>query len=101
MFRADRFRLAVAITAGAALLAGCSDSKEPAVAKLPAYACFGAFSPTELEPFMGTGEEVRVDAPADVRLTAERKSAICTIDVDGQHRFSALAERLPAGQHFF
>ncbi|MGW7461475.1 hypothetical protein [Streptomyces sp. NPDC054797] len=67
MFRADRFRLAVAITAGAALLAGCSDSKECAAAKLPASTCFGAFSPTELEPFElqlwidGSAEETKPD----------------------------------------
>ncbi|MFE5521647.1 hypothetical protein ACFQ9Q_28605 [Streptomyces virginiae] len=91
----------VAVAAGAALLAGCSDGKTSAAPELPASTCFGAFTPTELAPFVGTGEEVRVDAPADARLTAGRKSAICNIYVDGKTRFFASAERLPQGQHFF
>ncbi|MCX5179079.1 hypothetical protein [Streptomyces virginiae] len=93
-------RAVVAVAVGTALLAGCSDGKVSAVPELPASTCFGAFTPTELAPFMGTGEEVRVAAPADARLTAGRKSAICNIYVDGKTRFFASAERLPQGQHF-
>ncbi|MEV7560315.1 hypothetical protein [Streptomyces sp. NPDC089795] len=98
--RPRTYRAVVAVAAGAALLAGCSDDKASAAPELPASTCFGAFTPTELAPFMGTGEEARVAGPADVRLSAGRKSAICNIYVDGKTRFFASAERLPQGQHF-
>ncbi|MGZ9931217.1 hypothetical protein ACXNSR_15145 [Streptomyces sp. NC-S4] len=99
--RTPRAVVAVAVAVGAALLAGCSGGKAPAPPALPGSTCFGAFTPTELAPLMGTGEEVRVDGPADVRLSAGRKSALCNIYVDGKTRFFASAERLPQGQHFF
>ncbi|MER6318474.1 hypothetical protein ABT237_32600 [Streptomyces sp. NPDC001581] len=96
-----RIRGAVAaVVVGIAVLVGCSDGKESAAPELPESTCFGAFTPAELAPFMGAGREVRVDAPADVRLSASRKSAICNIYVDGKTRFFATADRLPEGQHF-
>ncbi|WP_314252980.1 hypothetical protein [Streptomyces sp. DSM 40907] len=94
-------RVVVAVAMGAALLAGCSDGKASAAPALPGSTCFGAFTPTELAPLMGTGKETQVDGPADVRLSAGRKSALCNIYVDGKSRFFAGAERLPQGQHFF
>ncbi|MFJ3832709.1 hypothetical protein ACIPWI_32855 [Streptomyces sp. NPDC090046] len=101
MFRPRTPRVVVTVAVGAALLAGCSEGKASAAPELPASTCFGAFTPTELAPLMGTGEKVQVDGPADVRLSAGRKSAICNIYVDGKTRFFASAERLPHGQHFF
>ncbi|MEV7445286.1 hypothetical protein AB0O22_29830 [Streptomyces sp. NPDC091204] len=86
---------------GAVLLAGCSDGKASAAPELPPSTCFGAFTPAELAPFMGKGKEVRVDAPADARLSAGRESAICNIYVDGKTRLFASVERLPKGQDFF
>ncbi|MGW6981149.1 hypothetical protein ACWGE1_17130 [Streptomyces sp. NPDC054932] len=93
-------RVVVGVAVGAALLAGCSDGPVSAAPELPGSTCFGAFTPAELAPFMGTGREVKVDGPADARLSAGRKSAICNIYVDGKTRFFATAERLPQGQHF-
>ncbi|MFF8268776.1 hypothetical protein ACF059_15435 [Streptomyces sp. NPDC016562] len=97
MFRLPALRLLIAFAAGAALLTGCSGEDESAAPALPTSTCYGAFTPEELAPFMGKGKEVRVDGPADVRLTADWKRSHCTIDVDGQSRFTAWAYRRPAG----
>ncbi|MET9573064.1 hypothetical protein ABZY34_28820 [Streptomyces virginiae] len=83
---------------GTAMLAGCSDGKESASPELPSSTCFGVFTPAELAPFVGTGDEVRVDSPGDLRLTAGRTKATCNIEVDGKPRLTASAERRPAGQ---
>ncbi|WP_326590242.1 hypothetical protein [Streptomyces sp. NBC_01294] len=98
-FPASRALLAVVagVVAGSALLTGCAGEKEAAAPVLPDSTCFGAFTPADLAPLMGTGKEVQVDAPADLRLTADWKEANCRILVDGQGRFSALATRKPAG----
>ncbi|MFJ9550876.1 hypothetical protein [Streptomyces erythrochromogenes] len=90
--------VAFAVAVGTALLAGCSDGKASAAPELPPSTCFGVFTPAELEPFMGTGDEARVDSPGDLGLTASRTKAICNIDVDGKPRWTASAERRPAGQ---
>ncbi|MFJ9343683.1 hypothetical protein ACIRP0_31035 [Streptomyces sp. NPDC101733] len=46
---------------------------------------------------MGTGKDVQVRAPGDIRLTAQRARESCTIDVDGKNRFLARAYRQPVG----
>ncbi|WP_158717912.1 hypothetical protein [Streptomyces sp. NRRL F-2664] len=56
------------------------------------------FTPAELAPFMGAGDEVRVDSPGDLRLTAGRAKLLCNIEVDGRSRFTASAQRRPQGQ---
>ncbi|MGW0362409.1 hypothetical protein [Streptomyces sp. NPDC002990] len=43
---------------------------------------------------------MRVESPVDVRLTSQRESAICNIEVDGKNRFHAAAHRKPAGHEF-
>lgn len=97
MFRFPALRPLVAVVVGAALLTGCSGEPEEAAPVLPSSTCFGAFTPADLAPFMGTGKEVRVDGPVDVRLTQDWKNANCQILVDGQGRFGASASRKPAG----
>ncbi len=91
-------RPVVALAMGTALLTGCSAGKESAAPELPSSTCFGVFTPAELAPFMGTGDEVRVDSPPDLSLNVSRTKAICTIDVDGKPRLTATAQRRPAGQ---
>ncbi|MCM1967538.1 MULTISPECIES: hypothetical protein [unclassified Streptomyces] len=90
----------VALVAVAAL-AGCSEEKKSAAAKLPERSCFGVFSRSDLEPLVGPGDEVKDASPTDVRLNAERRGATCNIYVDGRGRVLVTATRQPLGQSFF
>ncbi|KJK48256.1 MULTISPECIES: hypothetical protein [unclassified Streptomyces] len=90
--------LVVAGAMGTSLLVGCSDDEKSGAPELPSSTCFGVFTPAELAPFVGSGDEVRVDSPGDLRLTAGRNRATCNIEVDGKPRLTASAGRRPPGQ---
>ncbi|MGP3686372.1 hypothetical protein ACTVZO_16980 [Streptomyces sp. IBSNAI002] len=81
-------------------LTGCTDAEKGAAPRLSERTCFGIFTPSDLEPLMGPGKKVNETSPADVKLSAERRSATCNVDVDGQGRFLVSATRQPLGQHF-
>ncbi|MFG2618267.1 hypothetical protein ACGFXC_11645 [Streptomyces sp. NPDC048507] len=81
----------------AAALVGCAGGRPAAALEPPATTCFGAFSPAEIAPFMGTGKDVQVRGPAVLRLSRQRERENCTIDVDGKNRFFARAYRQPVG----
>lgn len=82
-------------------LAGCSEEKESAAAKLPERSCFGVFTRSDLEPLMGPGEEVKDASPTDLRLNEVRRGATCNIYVDGRGRVLVTATRQPLGNSFF
>ncbi|KMO97971.1 hypothetical protein [Streptomyces roseus] len=90
---------AVAITQ--AVLTGCSKGTETAASKLPERTCFDVFDRSDLGPLVGNGEQVNVSGPADMQLTAVRRGATCSVDVDGKDRFLASATRQPLEQSFF
>nr|WSX51647.1 hypothetical protein OG409_23605 [Streptomyces sp. NBC_00974] len=83
-----------------AVLTGCADGKKEATPQLPERSCFGVFARSDLEPLMGSGETVKETSPTDVRLTADHRSATCTVDVDGKGRVLVTATRQPLGQSF-
>ncbi|MEU2504668.1 hypothetical protein ABZ621_08135 [Streptomyces sp. NPDC007863] len=72
------------------LLAGCSEGKPKAVPELPARVCWGAFSGSEVTPFLPAGEKVSV-SDGDFRLEESLDSETCSVDVDGITRFMAHA----------
>lgn len=86
--------------AGALALTGCAEAVKDASPRLPERTCFGIFTRSDLEPLMGPGKTVKETSPTDVKLSAERRSATCNVDVDGEGRFVVSATRQPAGQHF-
>ncbi|MEU9251467.1 hypothetical protein AB0D66_06440 [Streptomyces sp. NPDC048270] len=94
--------IAIVVTALAAAVAltGCTESEKAAAPRLPDRTCFGIFTPSDIEPLMGSGTTVNETAPVDIRLSAERRSATCNVDVDGQGRLLVSATRQPLGQHF-
>ncbi|MFD7260872.1 hypothetical protein [Streptomyces sp. NPDC059874] len=95
----SRTALAGAVTLVLAVaLSGCAEEKKAATPQLPERTCFGVFTRSDLEPLMGSGEEVKEDAPVDARLTAERRGATCNVYVDGKGRVLVTAERRPLGQ---
>ncbi|MFE2325692.1 hypothetical protein ACFXD5_17510 [Streptomyces sp. NPDC059385] len=98
--RKARFSLAgVFMLAAAVTLTGCGEEKKKEAApQLPERTCFGVFTQSDLEPLLGTGETVKVDSPADVRLTAQRPGATCNVYVDGKGRVLVTATRKPSGQ---
>ncbi|GHE40210.1 hypothetical protein CP980_20920 [Streptomyces vinaceus] len=83
------------------VLTGCSEAAETAAPKLPERTCFGVFSRSDLGPLVGKGEEVKESGPADMQLTALRRTSTCSVDVDGRSRFLASATRQPLEQSFF
>ncbi|MFG2993139.1 hypothetical protein ACGFZK_28215 [Streptomyces sp. NPDC048257] len=87
--------LVVAVT-----LTGCAEEKKAAAPQLPERTCFGVFTRADLEPLMGYGDSVEVSGPVDARLTAERRSATCSVYVDGRGRALVTATRQPLGQSF-
>ncbi|WP_327414260.1 hypothetical protein [Streptomyces sp. NBC_01233] len=92
----------VALAAGVALLSGCAEEKKPlAASKVRPETCFGAFTPSDLSPLLGRGDEVTVDSPYDLRLNAQRPGVTCNIYVDGKSGVLAWAERQPLGQGVF
>ncbi|TDU77953.1 hypothetical protein [Streptomyces sp. KS 21] len=93
--------LAAAAPVALAALTGCSEGTETAASKLPERTCFGVFSRSDLGPLVGNGEQVKESGPADMRLTAVRRGATCSVDVDGKDRFLASATRQPLEQSFF
>jgi hypothetical protein len=79
----------VGVAAGG-LLTGCSAVEPKAVPKLPARVCWGAFSGSEVTPFLPSGDKVGVRARPFV-LAESMDDATCSIDVDGVDRFTANA----------
>ncbi|MEU9085279.1 hypothetical protein [Streptomyces sp. NPDC048357] len=93
--------VAAALAVGFALLSGCAAVEKPSAAsKVRPETCFGVFTPSELAPLLGRGDEVTVDSPYDLELNAQRRGVTCNIYVDGKTRFFATADRLPQGQYF-
>ncbi|MFJ3097232.1 hypothetical protein [Streptomyces hydrogenans] len=94
MTHVPRFKkLAMAAVAGVVtpvLLAGCSEDKPQAVPELPARVCWGAFSGSEISPFLPAGEKVTV-SDGDFVLEESLDSETCSVDVDGITRFTAHA----------
>ncbi|MFF3089439.1 hypothetical protein ACFVRB_31020 [Streptomyces nojiriensis] len=89
--------LAVAV----ALLSGCAEEEKPSAAsKVRPQTCFGAFTPDELAPLLGTGDEVTVDSPYDLELNAQRRGVTCNIYVDGKSGLLATATWQPLGRGF-
>jgi hypothetical protein len=82
------------------VLVGCAEQKPIAATRLPTSSCFGAFTPAELAPLLGRGDEIKVDSPVDLKLTAERRGATCNIYVDGKSGMLAWATRQGAGEGF-
>ncbi|OKK19715.1 hypothetical protein AMK16_16805 [Streptomyces sp. CB00455] len=100
MMRAGVCRALAGVLAGALVLTGCAGEKPPAASRLPQTTCFGAFTPADLAPLLGRGDEVKVESPADLKLTADRRGATCNIYVDGKSGVLVTAERQPLGQGF-
>lgn len=96
--RAAHASIAIVVAAGA--LAGCAEAGKAPAPRLPERTCFGIFTPADLAPLMGPGKTVNETSPADVKLSADRRSATCNVDVDGQPRLLVSATRQPLGQHF-
>ncbi|MEU6758564.1 hypothetical protein [Streptomyces sp. NPDC046685] len=93
--------LAAAPVVAALLLSGCADEKKPSAAsQLPQTTCFGAFTPSDLAPLLGNADEVKVDSPPDLRLTADRAGVTCNIYVDGKSGVLAWVKRQPLGRGF-
>ncbi|MFF7811521.1 hypothetical protein ACFZCF_06345 [Streptomyces sp. NPDC007945] len=85
--------LAMAVVAGAVtpvLLAGCSEDEPKAVPELPARVCWGAFSGSDLTPFLPAGEKVTV-SDGDFAMDESLDAETCSVDVDGITRFMAHA----------
>ncbi|MFE0657516.1 hypothetical protein [Streptomyces sp. NPDC058876] len=68
--------------------------------RLPESTCFGAFTPSDLAPLLGRGDDVKVDSPADLALNSQRRAATCNIYVDGKSGVLAWAKWQPVGQEF-
>lgn len=81
---------AVAGAVAPVLLAGCAEDKPKAAPELPARVCWGAFSGSEVTPFLPAGEKVTV-SDGDFVLDESLDSETCSVDVDGITRFTAHA----------
>ncbi|WP_158708688.1 hypothetical protein [Streptomyces bikiniensis] len=68
------------------LLAGCTKEGPKAVPELPPRVCWGAFSGSEVAPFLPAGEKVTV-SDGDFELNENMDSETCSVDVDGITRF--------------
>ncbi|MER6318475.1 hypothetical protein ABT237_32605 [Streptomyces sp. NPDC001581] len=91
--------VAAALAVSLALLSGCAEEQKPlAASKVRPETCFGAFTPSDLSPLLGRGDEVTVDSPYDLELNAQRPGVTCNIYVDGKSGLLATAERQPLGQ---
>ncbi|MFI5547920.1 hypothetical protein ACIA6E_29545 [Streptomyces sp. NPDC051815] len=90
-------RAVLALAVGTALLTGCFTDGKSAAPALPSSTCFGVFTPAELAPFMGSGEEVEVYSPDELSVNVSRGHATCNISVDGKSRFTASIDRRRAG----
>ncbi|WP_030717822.1 hypothetical protein [Streptomyces sp. NRRL F-2580] len=102
---APRTRTALVLTATLAvavvLLPGCATEEKPSAAtKVRPETCFGIFTPDELAPLLGAGDEVTVDSPHDLELNAQRRGATCNIYVDGKSGLLATATWQPLGRGF-
>ncbi|MFB7181348.1 hypothetical protein ACFCYI_27045 [Streptomyces sp. NPDC056257] len=92
---------AAALAVGLALLSGCAEEEKPSAAsKVRPETCFGAFTPAELAPLLGRGDEVTVDSPYDLELNAQRRGVTCNIYVDGKSGVLATATWQPLGRGF-
>ncbi|WP_282693170.1 hypothetical protein [Streptomyces sp. CC208A] len=81
--------------ATAGLLASCAASEEKAFPELPERVCWdGAFAGSEVTPLLPPGAKVEFSRMAGRRfaLTKELDSATCTLYIDGQTRFQAVAD---------
>ncbi len=90
---------AVASTAAVAagLLAGCAAGEEKAAPQLPERVCWGggAFAGSDVAPLLPPGDTVEFspDSGDPFALTKELDSATCTLYIDGNTKFQAVATR--------
>ncbi|MFZ4297434.1 hypothetical protein ACOZE3_05830 [Streptomyces cinereoruber] len=82
----SHIRSAVVAVALAGLLVGCSPGEPAAAPELPARVCWGAFSGSEVAPFLPAGKKVTV-SDGDFELNESMDSETCSVDVDGVTRF--------------
>ncbi|MFF6884553.1 hypothetical protein ACFY9F_15370 [Streptomyces sp. NPDC012421] len=79
----------------AGLLAGCAESEQKAVPRLPERICWdGAFAGDDVAPLLPHGDRAEFSRLAALPfvLTEDNDSAVCTLDIDGRTRFQAIAE---------
>ncbi|MFC8898403.1 hypothetical protein [Streptomyces cinereoruber] len=79
-------RAAVLGAVAPVLLSGCAEGELKAVPEPPARVCWGAFSGSEVAPFLPAGEKVTV-SDGDFELNESMDSETCSVDVDGVTRF--------------
>ncbi|MET9696020.1 hypothetical protein ABZY31_03705 [Streptomyces sp. NPDC006529] len=82
------------------VLTGCAEEAKPAARLLEDRTCFGVFTRSDLAPFLGNAEKVRVSGPPDAELSSVRRTVTCTVAA-GTNHFQASATRQPLGQSFF
>ncbi|MGW4053160.1 hypothetical protein ACWENA_20230 [Streptomyces sp. NPDC004779] len=79
----------------AGLLAGCAESRQDAVPRLPERLCWGgAFAGDDVAPLLPHGDKAELSRLAGLPfvLTGDNDSAVCTLDIDGRPRFQATAD---------
>ncbi|MFD8013098.1 hypothetical protein [Streptomyces sp. NPDC058955] len=82
------------VTAG--LLASCAASEEKAVPGLPERVCWnGAFAGSDVSPLLPPGEKAEFSRQSGrhFALAEELDSATCTLYIDGNTKFQAIATR--------
>ncbi|MFI9118003.1 hypothetical protein ACIGW0_01120 [Streptomyces bikiniensis] len=80
------------VTAG--LLAGCATEEKKTVPKLPERICWnGAFAGSDVSPLLPPGDKAEFArlSGRHFTLTDENDSAICTLYIDGNTKFQAIA----------
>ncbi|MFB7940759.1 hypothetical protein [Streptomyces sp. NPDC056049] len=80
----------------AGIMAGCATPEEKAVPKLPERICWGgAFAGSDVTPLLPPGDRVEFTPQSGeaFALTKELDSANCTLYVDGNTKFQAIATR--------
>lgn len=78
----------------AGLLAGCATAEEKAVPKLPERICWGgAFAGDDVTPLLPPGDKAEFSPLAGRAfiLTGDIDSAVCTLYIDGNTKFQAVA----------
>ncbi|MGW4998376.1 hypothetical protein ACWEP8_11925 [Streptomyces hydrogenans] len=93
-------RAAVAVSTAmvtACLLASCTASEGKAVPKLPERICWGggAFAGSDVAPLLPSGDKAEFSPQSGdaFALTKELDSVTCTLYIDGNTRFQAIATR--------
>ncbi len=95
-------RVAAAVVAACALLAGCAEKKgEATVPEAPAKVCWEAFDGKAVLPLLGSGKRVTEDTRDPFALPADLKSVTCRVGVDGATLLTAQAARKPLGSDAF